>query len=165
MKENKNFAKLNPDGSLTCAPRILVSNGRVLVSPSEAAYRAAGWLPVTRPDPNPPDGQRVAATRYEVADGAISTVYDYAAAEPTPRLFSKLKLYAALSAANLWQPLVDWLETQTVNGLNARTAFDLAQDLSDTHPLFTQMLDAAKSALGVTDEQVAQILAASEADA
>ena len=162
MNINRNLAKLNPDGSLTCAPRVLVANGRVLVSPSEADYRAAGWLPVVRTAPNPPNGQHVAATRHEVADGTIATVYDYAPTPPAPRQFSKLKLYAALSASNLWQPLMDWLATQTVDGLNAKTAFDLAPDLSDAHPLFGQMLDAAKSALGVTDEQVAQVLSASE---
>lgn len=80
--------------------------------------------------------------------------------EDAPRTFSKLKLYAALAQANLWEPLVAWLQEQTYDGVNAYTAFMLAQDLAEGHPMFAQWLTAAKTALGVTDEQAEAILAA-----
>lgn len=80
------------------------------------------------------------------------------------RKFSKLKLYAALSAAGLWDTLMAWLGEQTYEGMNALTAFNLANVLTDDHPLFTQWLAAAKDALGVDDATVDGILAASVAD-
>lgn len=79
---------------------------------------------------------------------------------PPPRRFSKLKLYAALAQANLWDPLGAWLNTQTFEGINAYTAFMLAQDLVEDHPMFAQWLAAAKTALSITDEQAETILAA-----
>lgn len=162
---NRDFGKL-VGGRVECAPKVLEVGGRVLVSPRAADYRAAGWLPVVRTMPDPPEGHHVADMEYAAgADGNIVTVYGYEADKPAAKRYSKLKLYAALSAEGLWKPLMDWLGTQTVGGLDARTAFDLAQELDDTHPLFAPMLAAAKEALGVTDERAAAILTASEADA
>ena len=48
--------------------------------------------------------------------------------------------------------------------MNARTAFDIAQVLSDAHPLFAPMLAAAKTALGVTEDEAEAILAEAEAE-
>ena len=162
---NRDFGKL-VGGRVECAPRVLEVGGRVLVSPRAADYRAAGWLPVVRTTPDPPEGHHVADMEYAAgADGSIVAVYGYEADKPAAKRYSKLKLYAALSAEGLWKPLMDWLGTQTVGGLDARTAFDLAQELDDTHPLFAPMLTAAKGALGVSDGKAAAILTASEADA
>ena len=81
-----------------------------------------------------------------------------------PRTFSKLKLYAALSNANLWDALKTWLESQTYEGMNAWTAFSLAQDLSKDHPMFAKWFEAAKEALGVDDSTADAILAAAVID-
>ena len=70
----------------------------------------------------------------------------------TIRTFSKLKLYGALVQANLWDALVGWLQNQTVHGMNAYTAFTLAQDLSDDHPLFQSWYEQIKKDLGISDE-------------
>ena len=163
---NRDFGKL-VGGRVECAPKVLEVGGRVLVSPRAADYRAAGWLPVVRTMPDPPEGHHAAGMSYAVnAEGsAIVAVYGYEADKPAAKRYSKLKLYAALSAEGLWKPLMDWLGTQTVGGLDARTAFDLAQELDDTHPLFSPMLTAAKKALGVSDGKAAAILTVSEADA
>lgn len=79
-----------------------------------------------------------------------------------PKRYSKLRLYAALSKAGFWEPLVVWLSGQEVGGVNAWTAFQLAQDLTSDHPLFATYLAAAQSALGVDEETVAAVLAAAE---
>lgn len=81
-----------------------------------------------------------------------------------PKTYSKLRLYAALVQAGLWDALRAWLETQTIEGVNAWTAFQLAQDLTSDHPLFSQFLAAAQSALGVDDATVAAILKAAESE-
>ena len=80
------------------------------------------------------------------------------------RTFSKLKLYVALSRAQLWDQFESWLKTQTIRGVNAYTAFTLAQDLNDQNELFNQVVESAKIALGVSDEDVQEILEASVID-
>lgn len=84
--------------------------------------------------------------------------------EDAPRTFSKLKLYAALSKAGLWDALVTWLQAQTYDGVNAYTAFTLAQELRDDHPLFNSWFAAAKAALGVSDADAEAILAECEVE-
>ncbi|MBR2839304.1 MAG: hypothetical protein IKE55_11000 [Kiritimatiellae bacterium] len=112
-----------------------------------------GFLPVRKvlPRPEPGPGQKLAWT-YAPADGEMVKEYFL------ERTFSKLKLYAALASAGLWDALETWLKTQTVNGLNAWTAFQLAQELRDDHPLFASWYAAAKSVLGVTDAEADAIL-------
>ena len=83
-----------------------------------------------------------------------------ATSERKPRRFSKLKLYAALAQAGLWDALETWLKDQTFEGINAFTAFSLAQVISDGHPMFKQWFAAVKQALGVSDEDAEAILSA-----
>lgn len=79
-------------------------------------------------------------------------------------MFSKLKLYGALTQAGLWDSFEAWLKQQTINGMSAYTAFSLAQDLNDANPLFLSVVDQAKTDLQVPDEVVQQILDASILD-
>lgn len=79
-----------------------------------------------------------------------------------PKRYSKLRLYAAIAQTGFWEPLVVWLSSQTVDGVNAWTAFQLAQDLTSDHPLFATFLAQSQSAIGVDDSTVAAILAAAE---
>ena len=72
---------------------------------------------------------------------------------------AKLKLYAVLSAANLWDALKSWLSAQTYEGINAWTAFSLAQELTEDHPMFAKWFSAAKTALGVDDATAEELLA------
>lgn len=92
-----------------------------------------------------------------VANGRTVKV---ATSERKPRRFSKLKLYAALAHAGLWDGLETWLKAQTFEGINAFTAFSLAQVISDGHPMFQQWFAAVKQALSVSDEAAEAILAA-----
>lgn len=118
----------------------------------------------TIPDGAPAD--RVEATyaaalrRMTAYVDALLERGDAMAPKPPPRTFSKLRLYAALSAAGLWDAFEAWLRTQTVGGVNAWTAFSLAQDLNDGHPLFGPLVESAKTALGVDDATAEAILAA-----
>ena len=163
---NKNFGKLN-DGRIEYAPSTLCIRGRYIMTPTAEDYIFCKWSPVvdTPPTTPAPEGYHWAATGWEVVYDTIKRVYTAVVnPPPMPRKFSKLKLYAALTTAGLWDGLENWLKTQTVEGVNAYTAFSLAQDLSDGHPLFAQYYAAAKSVLGVTDEQAEAILAASLED-
>ena len=79
-----------------------------------------------------------------------------------PPRYSKLKLYAALSQMGKWDALEAWLKTQTFNGMEAWTAFMLANDLAADHELFSLWLQRAKEALQVDDATAAAILKAAE---
>ena len=54
-----------------------------------------------------------------------------------PTRYSRLKLYAAIAQMGKWDALETWLKSQTINGVNAYTAFLIANDLRTDHPLFT----------------------------
>ena len=123
-----------------------------------------GWWPVEKvlPKPTLGEGEELAWT-YTVRDGVAYKEYFIAPAGKSflPRTFSKLRLYAAISAIGKWDALRTWLESQTVNGMNAWTAFSLAQDLSEDNELFDRWFSAAKTALGVDDATAEAVLAAS----
>lgn len=160
---NKNFCRpTNGGASYEYAPVVLPPNPH---EPTEADYNAAGWYRYGIEPPSPPEGKIVTSTRYAISDNKCVAVYTYADAPRRVRTFSKLKLYAALAQAGLWDALKSWLESQTVEGINAYTAFSLAQELRDDHQLFAEWYAAAKSTLGIPDETAEAILAASEVDA
>lgn len=163
---NRNFGKLI-DGRIEYAPSTLCKRGEYNMMPSALDYYTFGWLPVVdeKPTTPPREGYHWSPAGWIQDIGTIRRKYVEVENPPAPpRKFSKLKLYGALTEAGLWDALESWLKTQTVEGVNAYTAFSLAQDLSDAHPLFSQYYAAAKSVLGVTDEQAEAILAASEED-
>lgn len=76
--------------------------------------------------------------------------------------YSRLKVYVACVQMGLWEKLEVWLKTQNVNGVNAYTAFMLANELTADNELFIPMMQAAKTALGVDDATIQAVLAASE---
>ena len=156
---NRNFAQVLNDGAaIDYAPVVFAPNPH---PPTEEEYNAHGYYRVNIQPPNPPAGKVVAHKRFAVVNNECVAVYTYADPPPAPsRTFSKLRLYAALSSAGLWDALVAWLQSQTYEGVNAWTAFSLAQELTDAHPMFRQWFSAAKTALGVSDEQSEEILAA-----
>ena len=147
---------------LTRASDPATIDGQMIVHPSAAQYGLIGAYPLrTVTPPTPPEGKIAVPDGYELVDSAWQQAWKFEdAPPPPPRTFSKLKLYAALAQMGLWDALVAWLNTQTFEGVNAYTAFMLAQDLVEDHPMFEQWLTAAKTALGVTDEQAEAILAA-----
>jgi hypothetical protein len=104
-------------------------------------------------------GPTTVTTLYLAKTESAADYKDCAYGVPVPpRTFSKLKLYAALAAANLWDALKTWLEAQTYEGMNAWTAFSLAQELTEDHPMFAAWFSAAKTALGVDDATAEALL-------
>lgn len=74
------------------------------------------------------------------------------------RRYSRLKVYVACVQLGLWDRLEAWLKTQTVNGVNAYTAFMLANELAEDNELFIPMIESVKTALGIDDATVKAIL-------
>ena len=154
---NPNFCRPVGDGSsYEYAP---VAIPPKLGTPTEEDYNAAGWYRKEIDPPEIPEGQMVASVRYFIENNAVHAEYTYEDAPPPIRTFSKLRLYAALASMGKWDSLLEWLQTQTLpNGINAYTAFDQANDLTDEHPLFKQWFASAKTALGIDDETAEAVL-------
>ena len=164
MAKNTKFCRPIDEGQhIEYAPIVIPPNIR---TPTEEEYNDAGWYRNAIQPAQPPEGKIVASVtyRYDEEENEVVADYTYEDAPKPIRVFSKLKLYGALSQAGLWDPFEAWLKTQTINGVNAYTAFSLAQDLNDENPMFLGVVEAAKTALGVDDETVERILEASILD-
>ena len=160
---NRNFAKPREDMTPEYAPDVLEINGRKVYNPKAVHCKIAGYLPLSPDWPiDPPQGKHYERTGTIEPDGAGGYRWVYRLVDdppPPPRTFSKLKLYAVLSAANLWDALKAWLEAQTYEGMNAWEAFSLAQELAEDHPMFAAWFSAAKTALDVDDATAEELLA------
>ena len=70
-----------------------------------------------------------------------------------PRVFSKMKLVAALMALGYWTKVKAWIEAQGLTDL-----YLAAQVVEEDNPYFTAGLAAVKKELGVTDAQAEEVL-------
>ena len=75
-----------------------------------------------------------------------------------PPVYSKFKMFVVFSKAGYWVPLKEWLQTQTVEGINAWEAFDMCNDVAAANPFFLQWFEKAKEALGVDDATARALL-------
>ena len=159
---NRGFGKLE-DGKLSYAPVGLYVFGRYVVNPKPSDYVNAGYKQVVdeMPTEPAPEGCHWQADGWRDEFLRIARVYRAVENPPAPaRKFSKLKLYGALVEARLWDKFEAWLKDHEIEGKNGYTAFSLAQDLSDDHPLFNPIYAEVKSALGISDEVAEMILEA-----
>lgn len=136
------------------------------LSPSADLYLSQGWkreaiLPAT-----PPPGYHTVSKELYVDGDSVKARYEYEEDVPVipVRSFSKLKLMGALVQLGKWTDLKEWLQGQTIEGVNGYEAFMLAQDLKDDHPLFNILLAQAKAALGIDDATADAILEGCELD-
>lgn len=161
-KYNYKWASDVVDGKPVYAPADkLVVHGKTVLNPKDVHYRIAGFLPVVDEAPAvpAPDGYHWEPRYWRAETIRVARVYEAVQDPPPPaNKYSKLKLYAALVNAGLWDAFEGWLRGQTIEGVNGYTAFSLAQDLSDDHPLFMPLYSAAKTAIGVSDEEAERIL-------
>lgn len=94
----------------------------------------------------------------------IYRVYEKRVIVPPPRKFSKLKIYGAIiglpdaNGASAWERVKAWLEAKEIGGVNGWTAFQLAQEISEDHPLFTPLAEEARQLLGLTPTQFDALL-------
>jgi hypothetical protein len=172
---NTKYGKL-VDGQVVYAPNTLDTEDGKKMNPSEASYLAAGWKKVVDEPPAPEDGCTVEVSGWTEGEDALTKVYKQVAmpapqgggqggdTPPAPapvgkRIFSKLKLVAALKAADKWVLVKTWLEEKAYYDF-----YLAAQNFSEDYPLFQQGLAALKSYARLTDEEVEAILAKCVAD-
>ena len=107
-----------------------------------------------QPPADPPPDKTYEITGYTETATDIRANFKLVPLVAPPRTFSKLRLINALMSRNLWSAVRDWLDTSGYYDI-----FHAAQDFREDHPQFTAGLNAAKSRFGLSDANVATILA------
>ena len=152
MAVNRNWAKT--DGKhLEYAPTWLRTDAGIVVNPSDEQYLALGWLKNARNAPETREGYIARVEGYETRDGQIYAVYAYEAVTPPPRVFSKLYLILALKKRGLYEQFKAMLASAGLEDL-----WIAANELNDGYDGFDSFVAQAKTALGLMDAQVEEIL-------
>ena len=168
-------------GEIEYAPASLDTESGKLMNPTEASYLAAGWKKVTDEPPAPEEGCTVEPSTWTETDTTLVRVYKQVPmpapqsqdgagggmdsdmpSAPAPvgkRIFSKLKLVAALKAADKWVLVKTWLEEKAYYDF-----YLAAQNFAEDNELFVEGRDAIKRYLGMSDEQIEAILSQCVAD-
>ena len=171
------FLFVNPAASVTNRVAALPASAPRLANPAVRVVNLAAATPALRAEcgyfsllNDEPPAAPTATNYYERVGYAInaptaavptySTIWEERAITPAPTKYSKLKLYAAITQLGAWDALKAWLESKTINGVNGWTAFLLAQEISDDHPLFAAMYAEALGVIGLTREQGDALLSA-----
>ena len=153
---NMNYGKL-VGGEVEYAPaKITLDDGTVVSNPSAATYLAAGWKRIVDERPAPEDGCTVEVSGWEETADLIVRIYKQVPDEPQPtkaRVFSKLKLVAALKETDKWVLVKTWIEERGYYDF-----YVAAQNFREDNPLFTEALAAIKGYARMTDEQAEAIL-------
>ena len=152
---NMNYGRLS-EGRIEYAPNALDTADGVKMNPSEASYLAAGWKKVVDVKPTAEPGFRIEVSGWRESDDTLTCVYKVVAGE-TPatgtRVFSKLKLVAALKEADKWVLVKTWIEERGYYDF-----YVAAQNFREDNPLFAEALAAIKGYARMTDEQAEAIL-------
>lgn len=147
-------------------PRSAVIDGSFACGTLPRDYLATlGWYPlVETPSPAPDEGCHV-EPRYAVDGGEIVQSWAQIENPPSPpRTFSKIKLKGAIAEAGLLDEFKAMLETVEVKpGYTAAEAFADAVTLDENHPDFKDAVALAQRELGIPQELIDRILAASVA--
>ena len=152
---NTNYGKL-VNGAIIYAPSSLNTPTGLIMNPKRLSYLQAGWkfLDLQPPADPPPEGKEYVITGYTETDHDIQANFKLVPLVTPPRTFSKLRLINALMTRNLWPAVRDWLDTSGYYDI-----FLAAQDFREDHPQFATALATAQSRFGLSDANVAAILA------
>lgn len=162
------FAKLITQTAIsTNPPRQAVIDGRYVTGElPEAYYNSQNWYRLTEtPMPeNPQEGyhyeQRFAYDSDETPTRIVESWVEVQDPPPPPRSLSKVRLMRALKARELWFPVKAFIEASE----DYSDEWELSTTLDEDNELIVSAIAALKAQLGLTDEQVEAILAASVAE-
>ncbi len=163
MANHTDFGKLD-DGKIIEAPSALTitvfdeagnphSEYRGEVALTAADYLAQGWKKIVDEPPKPSDEKHyVYPTGWKEYEETLVRTYAEAENPPAPpRQFSKLKIYGAIAQLGAWEKVKAWLEQKDVGGMNGWTAFQLAQEVSESHEMFATLAEEARELLGMDE--------------
>lgn len=167
---NRKFGKL-VNGRLVCAPNMVAHDGRSYINPKESDYLKADdgpWYPIeSLPPPSTPpaEGYHYSRNGWVFDEELKRIVPGYVQIEnppplpPPPRVFSKMRVVAALMSAGIWPQVKQWIEASGYYDL-----YLAAQDFREDDPYFKEGLAALKAQLGISDSDVEHILHISDVD-
>ena len=173
-------------GEVVYAPTSLDTENGKLMNPTEASYLAAGWKKVVEEPPAPEEGMIVEVSGWTETETTLTRTYKQVPKPATPeaegggqggsgggrdsdmpsapapvgkRTFSKLKLVAALKAADKWVLVKTWLEEKAYYDY-----YLAAQNFAEDNELFAEGKAAIQRYLNMSDEQIEAILSQCVAD-
>ena len=153
---NRNYGKLVA-GEVEYAPaKITKDDGTVVMSPSAETYLAAGWKRIVDEPPTAEPGHTVEVSGWDETADSIARVYKQVPDEPMPgkaRVFSKLKLVAALKEADKWVLVKTWIEERGLWDY-----YLAAQNFREDNAMFSDAVAAIKEYARMSDEDVEAIL-------
>ena len=182
---NTKYGKL-VDGQIVYAPPTLDTEDGKKMNPTEASYFAAGWKKVVEEPPAPEEGMTVEVSGWTETETTLTRTYKQVPKPATPeaegggqggsgggrdsdmpsapapvgkRTFSKLKLVAALKAADKWVLVKTWLEEKAYYDY-----YLAAQNFAEDNELFAEGKAAIQRYLNMSDEQIEAILSQCVAD-
>lgn len=148
---------------LTAEPRYIVTlDGRTITNPTAAQYaslRDAYPKGDDAPMPEPQEGKVAVYAGYALGEGDHLWHKQWTLVDvppPPPRVFSKLKVVAALRQANVWDTVKQYIIDHDLYDL-----YLAAQEFAEDNEYFVSGKAALQQALSWTDAQVEAILAAS----
>ena len=153
---NRRFGKLDEAGNLTYAPNVLAVDGRILISPPDDAFLAAGWYKVTDNPPTPTEGFYARPTGWDMVDGEIVRQYEQIAVEPTPKVYNKYRLGIAIQEAGLLDSLLQFFAANPA----AKFHWDNAHDFAEEDENFKTIVGIFNKQFGA--DKVVAILAKAE---
>ena len=144
------------DSRIEYAPDTLDAADGKKMNPSEASYFAAGWKKVVDEKPAAGAGQRAELSCWRESGDTLTAVYKIVAdVQPAGRrVFSKLKIVAALKKADRWVLVKTWMEERAYYDY-----YVAAHNFAEDNPLFKEALDAFKRYTGMSDGDVEAMLA------
>ena len=153
---NRNYGKL-AGGEVEYAPaKITKDDGTVVMSPSAETYLDAGWKRIVDDPPEAEAGCTVEVSGWNETADSIVRVYKQVPSgtpETKARVFSKLKLVAALKEADKWVLVKTWIEERGLWDY-----YLAAQNFREDNAMFSDALAAIKAYARMSDEDVEAIL-------
>ena len=161
------YAKLISETKIdTAAPRSAVIDGSTVCGQLPEDYlNSIGWYRLEEtPAPEPREGyheeKRYAYDNDDAPTRIVQSWVEIQDPPPPPRSLSKVKLMRALKARSLWLPVKAFIEASE----DYSDEWELSTTLDEDNELIVSAIAALKAQLGLTDEQVEAILAASVAE-
>lgn len=157
---------ITPSTISTNPPREAIIDGALVTGQLPEPYlNSIGWYRLENtPAPETQDGYhaepRYAYDNDDTPTRIVQSWEEVADPPPPPRSLSKVKLMRALKAKEIWLPVKAFIAASE----DYADEWELSTTLDEDNELIVSAVAALKSQLGLTDEQVEEILSASVAE-
>lgn len=152
------YGKILENGELSISPStIKLNDGGICINPNAETLLANGFYKLADNKPNAPANMQVKKVSFKIKNNKIYNVYEYEPMEPRNLSISKRKLMNNLKDIGKWETIKAALEQS-----KKWDDFVMSTTLDEQDPMMQEAIAGVKQ-LGVTDEQVEQLLINSQA--